>query len=160
MKTRTYSFPRPLMLSFIAVDFLGILFFPKLWCANSHKRTLPCLKAMNSWLQSMCCLEFLKQSHTLATKLLLGRATCQPWQLLLLKGKCVGHWIFPSTDCLLLCLWNLTAKARIHEPSRGASVRVRRHQVARSNEDDSGELYLPRDSSPRCGWVSAWKPKG
>lgn len=108
----------------------------------------------------MCCLEFLKQLHTLATKLLLGRATFQSWQLLLLKGKYVGHWIFPSTDCLLLCVWNLMAKARIHEPSRGASVRVRRDQVARSDEDDSGELYLLRDSSPRCGWVSTWKPKG
>ena len=134
-------------------------FFPKLQCANSHKRTLPCLKAWNSCLESMCCLEFLKQSHTLATKLLLGRATCQSWQLLLLKGKCVSNWVSPPPT-VFPCLWNLTAMARIQEPSRGAPVRVGRLQAAWSNEDDSGELYLPRDSSPRCRWVSAWKPKG
>ena len=107
LEAGTYSLPRPLRLSFTAADFLGILFFPKLQRANSHKRTLPCLKATNSWLQSMCCLEFLKQSHTLAAKLLLGRATCQSWQLLLLKGKCVGRRLFPSTDCLLLRVRNL-----------------------------------------------------
>lgn len=134
-------------------------FFPKLQCANSHKRTLPCLKARNSCLESMCCREFLKQSHTLATKLLLGRATCQSWQFLLLKGRCVSNWVSPPPT-VFPCLWYLTAMARIQEPSRGAPVRVGRLQVAWSNEDDSGELYLPRDSSPRCGWVSAWKPKG